>query len=204
MAEVSISLVTIISVIAGAVLGAVVTLFMRRKVNGDDFNSMQTRAENAEALNSKISSSVAELESQIVRLKAELAESSMREHELQAEKIKFDATKMKEIEAERKLAYESGMNDALKDYKIVYTPFIYKDGMVFKNAKGGYRFQFCVKGIPAFQPIDVIISEESGWDEDVKQTLINVVNQAVAIAGKQWGGIPFEMLPVVNKLPEIK
>lgn len=204
MAEISISIVTIASIIAGAVLGSAVTLFMRRKNDGGDFRSLQTRAENSEALNAKMSSKIIELESQIERNKSEFTESSMREHELQAEKIKFEATKMKELEAERKIAYENGMNDALRDYKIVYIPFIHKDGLVLKKAKAGYRFQFYVKGIPAFEPIDVIISEESGWDEEVKQTLMNVVNQAVAIAGKQWGGIPFEMLPVVNRLPEIK
>lgn len=204
MAEISISIVTVASIIAGAILGSAVTLFMRRKIDGGDCRILQTRAENSEALNAKISSKIIELESHIERVKAELAESSMREHELQAEKIKFEATRLKDIESERKIAYENGMNDALRDYKVVYTPFIYKDGIVLKKAKAGYRFQFYVKGIPAFQPIDVILSEESGWDEEVKQTLINLVNQAIAIAGKQWGGIPFEMLPIVNRLPEIR
>ena len=203
MGDISISLVSIISAVLGAVVGTVITILIIRRNDEGAIKILKMNVGNAETLKNKNIFLFQGFEEQVDSLKKQLTASSLREHELQAEKIKFDAIKMKEVEEAKRIAYEVGANDALRDFQIVYTPFIYKDGLVRKKAVAGYRYQFYVKGIPAFAPINVVTSEESGWDDDIKQGLLNTVNQAIAIAGKQWGGIPFDKLPVVHKMPEI-
>ena len=116
----------------------------------------------------------------------------------EAEYIKQEAKYIKQIEEQKKIAYDDGCREALKDYKVVCTPFFYySDGFVFKESIGGYSYRLFVKGIPILEPEHVILERRYVFDKNVKEAIINTVNTTVSLVGKSFGGIPFEALPLI-------
>lgn len=195
--EISISLFTILSFVCGAIIGCIVTIYVFRQkkryevVNISDNNS----------INFKLSGVVAELESRIKDLNKQLDDARIRESELKAEKVTSEAEYIKKVEEEKRIAYDVGAKDALKDYKITCQRFFYyKDGFFSKHSISGYKFQFFVKNIPVFDPINITVMEQKKFDEKVKETMLRAANQAIASIGKQLGGIPLEEASDVEEM----
>lgn len=199
MADVSISMITIFSFVFGAISGASVLRFITGQKNKYQNETFITRAENSDTLNIKLSGAIADLEIKTKEMAKQIEEGLLRESQLKAEMLTRDAENIKRIEEEKKIAFEAGGKESLKDYKITCKQFFsYDDGFFSKHAKGGYKFQLFVKGIPVFSPIEIVVHEEKKFDDNVKQSILNAANQAIAIAGTQLGGIPFEQLPGVD------
>ncbi len=108
-----------------------------------------------------------------------------------------DAEYIRQLQEQKTIAYNAGSQEALKDYKIICTPFFrYKDGFFSSESWGGYSYRLLVKGIPVFEPAEIIVDYREKFDENVKKMIINTVNTTVNSIGKQIGGIPFERLSI--------
>ena len=55
-----------------------------------------------------------------------------------------------------------------------------------------------VKGIPVFEPAEIVLTSRKEFDENVKKMIIKTVNTTVSLIGSQLGGLPFETLPLVE------
>ncbi len=111
-----------------------------------------------------------------------------------------EAEYIKELQKEKSLAFDKGCVDALKDYKVVCTPFLkYSDNFFRKTTIGGYSYRMLVKGIPVFEPAEIVISSRKEFDENVKKMIIETVNTTVRSIGVQLGGLPFEKLPLIEQ-----
>lgn len=96
--------------------------------------------------------------------------------------------------AERSTAYERGRADGRKegmaDYAIIAQPFTEKvSGWFSSTYRAGYRFQFLVKGAPAFEAKTVVFQEIAEIDDKVKRTIMSAAQQALALIA-QAQGIP--------------
>ena len=105
-----------------------------------------------------------------------------------------EGEKIKEKQVELIAEYNKGKDEAQKDYKILITPYLYyNDNFFRKKTVAGYRYHLLIKGAPAFEPKDIVVSTEAKWDEDVKKALIGAVNTAIDIAQKQLYAIDSEV-----------
>ena len=205
MAEISVSLVTIISVVFGGIMGALISKYVFNKDKRQQHDVLISRAARAEEQLTSSADTIISLESNIREISTSLKEVLTRESQLQAERIKYDAEKLKAREEARQEGYEKGAKESLKDYKIIYQPFInVDDGWFLKSTKGGFRYQFYVKGIPIFNPIDVIVQESNKVDENAKAAVLNAVNSAINIAVTQWGDMPTESLPPAEDFKSVE
>jgi len=196
MADISISLITIFSFLFGVISGAAILKFITAKKYKYENETLKSRAEYSEALNIKLSGTIADLECNIKEMKTQNEKSMVSQCQLKAEVLTIEAEYIKKTEEAKKIAFEQGKEESLTDYKITCQQFFdYNDGFLSKHSKGGYKFQFFVKGIPVFAPIEIVVQEENKFDENVKQTILNASKQAIAIAGSKLGGIPYELLP---------
>ena len=121
------------------------------------------------------------------------AEKEVKIAELTKQLATQEADYIKQLQIEKKIAYERGSTEALKDYQIVCTPFLRYDDMFFKKKTiGGYSYQLFVKGMPVFQPAETVLQSVNKYDEEVKKTILHVVNTAVKLASGRIGGIALE------------
>lgn len=121
--------------------------------------------------------------------------------ELKKQLITKDAEWKNKLADERLKAFEEGKELALADYKIICTPFCYyNDSFFSKHIKGGYRFQLMVKGIPAFQPAEVLLEERKEFNQEVRTAILKSVNAAVDVLETSLnGGIPLQKLPMIQE-----
>ena len=110
-----------------------------------------------------------------------------------------EAEYIRQLEKEKSLAREAAIKEALNDYKVVCTPFLkYNDNFLRKTTIGGYSYRLLVKGIPVFEPAEIVLTSRKEFDENVKKMIIKTVNTTVSLIGYQLGGLPFETLPLVE------
>ncbi len=111
-----------------------------------------------------------------------------------------EAEYIKQLQKEKLLAFETGCKEALKDYKVVCTPFLkYNDNFFRHTTIGGYSYRLLVKGIPVFEPAEIVLTSRKEFDENVKKMIIETVHTTVSLIGTKLGGLPFEKLPLIEQ-----
>lgn len=196
MQEMSISIITVITFCFGTACGFLFSKFILKDKSTGDISNLKSRSELNESLNKKLIDENLVLSNEIKDMSGQLRESHLSMSRLESEILKMEGQHIKETEEEKRTAYELGTKDALKDFKVIFQPFIdIDDGFFKKTLVAGYRYHLIVKGAPALEPKDVIIRKESKFDDNVKKAILDSVSQAIKIAAASCG-LPVIELPL--------
>jgi hypothetical protein len=123
-----------------------------------------------------------------------------RESTLQFEKriAQLQGAHQEELAKEKEIAYEEGRKDVQKDYLVVCTPFVkIHEGVWSQSMRAGYQYRLHVKGMPIFEPAEVVVRQENRIDEQAKQALLVVLTETIRAVGDRVValGLPFQGEP---------
>ena len=199
--DLNISIVSVGLLFLGFLAGFVIARILTNNKLSSNYSVMKSDSEHISTQNDRLSSTVSKLEAEILELSNKLKESQIQASKLENELLKTEGLRIRDIEVERREARQLGEKDALKDYAILYQPFVdTNNGFFNKKTITGYRYQLFIKGAPAFEPKDVITFNENIFDEEVKRKALDAMEVAIAAAAKACG-MPTVTLPSISHKP---